>query len=148
MQQDMKEESSRLRTGLPYQQEEPDAAGEVQQQRHGITWVAKQVDDGEEGGIEPGAEPAGLDIRAVEARVRRRLVGAGGTADEWRCKAPGKTDEDEAEDVVEDGRAAVATVAAAIAGGGHSSSDNVVSNERRCHRGLVEADEAEMWVSG
>lgn len=90
-------------TSLANEEEEPDAAGEVEDKRDGIARVAQQVEDGEEGGVEPGAEPALLDGGGVEQRVRRGLVGAGGAADEGRGEAPGEADEDEAQDVVDGG---------------------------------------------
>lgn len=90
-------------TGLANEEEEPDAAGEVEDQRHGIARVAQQIEDSEEGTVQPGAEPALLDSGGVEDWVRRGLVGAGGAADEGRGEAPGEADEDEAHDVV-DGR--------------------------------------------
>lgn len=90
-------------TSLANEEKEPDAAGEVQDKRDGIARVAQQIEDGEEGGVEPGAEPALLDGGGVEQRVRRGLVGAGGAADEGRGEAPGEADEDEAQDVVDGG---------------------------------------------
>ncbi len=90
-------------TSLANEEKEPDAAGEVKDERDGIARVAQQIEDGEEGGVEPGAEPALLDGGGVEQRVRRGLVGAGGAADEGRGEAPGEADEDEAQDVVDGG---------------------------------------------
>lgn len=90
-------------TGLANEKKEPDTAGEVEHQRHGIARVAQQIEHSEEGAVEGAPEPARLDGRAVEnGRVGRVwLVGAGGAADEGRGEAPGEADEDEAEDVVE-----------------------------------------------
>ncbi|RFU77591.1 chitin synthase c [Trichoderma arundinaceum] len=96
-----------IRTGFANEEEEPDAAREVEDQGHGIARVAQQIDDAEEGAVQLGPEPARLDGRGVEDGMRRRLVGAGGSADEGRREAPGEADEDEAQDVV-DGRGAVA----------------------------------------
>lgn len=89
-------------TGLANEEKEPDAAGEVEHQRHGIARVAQQVDDTKEGAVEGAPEPARLDGRAVEDGGVGRvwLVGAGGAADEGRGEAPGEADEEEAEDVV------------------------------------------------
>lgn len=90
-------------TGLANEKKEPDTAGEVKHQRHGIARVAQQIEHGEEGAVEGTPEPARLDGRAVEDGGVGRvwLVGAGGAADEGRGEAPGEADEDEAEDVVE-----------------------------------------------
>lgn len=96
-----------LHTGLANEEKEPDAAGEVEHQRHGVARVAQQIDDGEQGAVEGAPEPARLDGRAVEDGVGRGLVGAGGAADEGRGEAPGEADEDEAEDVVDGGGALV-----------------------------------------
>lgn len=90
-------------TSLANEEKEPDTAGEVQDKRDGIARVAQQIEDREEGGVEPVAEPALLDGGGVEQRVRRGLVGAGGAADEGRGEAPGEADEDEAQDVVDGG---------------------------------------------
>ena len=88
-------------TSLADQQEEPHAAGQVQQQRDGIARVPQQVDDGEEGAVGPGPEPAGPDGRRVEQRVRRGPVVLCGAADEGRGEAPGHADHEEPCDVVE-----------------------------------------------
>lgn len=93
------------RTGLANEKEEPDTAGEVEHQRHGVARVAQQIDDGEEGAVEGAPEPTRLDGRAGEDGVGGRLVRAGGAADEGRGEAPGEADEDEAEDVVDGGGA-------------------------------------------
>lgn len=86
---------------LANEEKEPDAASEVEHERDGVARVAQQVEGGEEGGEEAGPEPAGPDGGAVEERVRLRLVGAGGAADEGGCEAPGEADENEGEDVVD-----------------------------------------------
>lgn len=88
-------------TSLANEEKEPDAAGEVEQERDGVARVAQQVEGGEEGGEEAGPEPASRDRGVVEEWVRARLVGAGGAADEGGREAPGEADENEGEDVVD-----------------------------------------------
>jgi hypothetical protein len=94
---------SQAQFSLPDEQEKPHAASQVHQQRYRILWVPQQIHRGEEGAVQPRAEPAPPDGRRLEDRVRRRAVGAGGAADKGRGEAPRDADEDEAEDVVDDG---------------------------------------------
>lgn len=105
-----------LHTGLANEEKEPDAAGEVERQRHGVARVAQQIDDGEEGAVDGAPEPARLDGRSVEDGGAGRvwLVGAGGAADEGRGEAPGEADEEEAEDVVYGGGVLLAGVCVCV----------------------------------
>lgn len=90
-----------LLTGFSYQQEKPHAASQVDQQRHGIAWVTQEVNDGEEGTVELGLEPAVFDSVGLEDGVRVRVVVPRGATDKGRSKSPGNTDEGEAEDVIQ-----------------------------------------------
>lgn len=90
-------------TSLPNQEEEPHTPGEIQQQRHCISWVPQQIDHGKEGAVHFALDPAVLDPRVVQRRMRGRVVRARRAPDEGCGEAPGEPDEDEAEDVVEDG---------------------------------------------
>lgn len=93
-----------MHTGLPDQQEEPHAAGEVDEQRDGVARVPQEVQHGEEGAVDPALEPARPDVRPVERRVGGRVVVAGRAPDEGCREAPGHADQEEAQDVVEGGR--------------------------------------------
>lgn len=88
-------------TSFAYQQKEPYAARQIDQQRHGIVWVTQKVEDGEESAADLGLEPAALDGVGVEDGVRRWVVVPCGATDEGGGQAPGDADEGEAEDVVE-----------------------------------------------
>jgi hypothetical protein len=99
-----KVESFKILTGLANEEEEPHAAGDVEQQGHGVPRVAEQIDDAEEGAVELRAPPRVPDGGLVEPGAWGRGVSAGGAADEGRGKAPGEADEDKGKDIVEDGR--------------------------------------------
>lgn len=87
---------------MPNQQEEPDTAGQVQQQWNRISRVSQQVDHGEEDAVHFALDPAVLDSWIVQRSMRRGVVSARSASDEGCGESPGKSDEDEAEDVVED----------------------------------------------
>ena len=93
-----------VRTSLPNEQEEPHTPREVQQQRQRVARVPQQVGRGEEGPVELAPDPARPDAGGREDRVGRRVVRAGGAADEGRREAPGESDEEEGDDVVGRGR--------------------------------------------
>lgn len=91
------------RTSLANEEEEPDAAGQIKQERDGVAGIADEVGDGEEGGQQAGADGRGADGGGVEQRVGGRAVGAGGATDKGRGEAPGEADEDKGDDVVDEG---------------------------------------------
>ena len=91
-------------TSLSNQQEEPHAARQIQQQRDRVTRVPEEVDDGKEGAVHLGLEPAVLHSLGLEHGMRGRVVVLGRAADERRCEAPGEPDQQEAQNVVDGGR--------------------------------------------
>ena len=93
--------SRQILTSLSNEQEEPYTPCEIQQQGSRIFRIPQQVGDGEKSTVQLALDPRGLDSRGVKERMRGRAVGAGSSADEGRGETPGQTDEDEAEDVIE-----------------------------------------------
>lgn len=86
-------------TSLAHQQEKPNAAGQIQDQRHGISRTPEQAQHGEEGLCQLSRQPR--PSRVGDGRVGWGCVVDRGFADEWRGEAPADADEEEREKVVE-----------------------------------------------
>lgn len=79
-------------TGLSNEQEEPHTSRKVKNQRDRIARVPQQVNDREESPVELRLEPARLNRRALEHRMRWWVMRLSGAAYERGSKAPSEAD--------------------------------------------------------
>lgn len=80
--------SPRQLTRLSDEQKEPHAAGEVDQERNGVSRILEEVYYSEKCAVTLRLQPAGLDVAPFKNGPRRRVVVPGRPSNEGRGEAP------------------------------------------------------------